>query len=513
MALDPSISLQGLGAQSQTFNPMETVLNYAKLGQIQQGMAASQQQIAASKAAQAISEAQLPGVQAESAIKQRDAEFNKFLKDNAGQFYDTDEKTGIQVFNPSKAADAAAKAGYLDKARSGLASDLSNQWQTISNAQGNIRTQNDAVDLGNKILKLQNDSVGHVANILDNTPLAERDQQLQTLTGGLDKLIPGSDLGKSIISKLGTPKPVLDANGQPVIDQKTGQPQVTIVANPTAIAAYKKASIDAATQNSQLLARQEAEKRWELTSQSPAAYATSGPEINAAYTALRSAGIGEDKVPSGLSLNALKQLGYGEIVKDAVVSNMAPAATRQDYLNKYTEAQKDIAATNNAINVVSKANTDLLGTRPGSIASGAFIKWVSQNPAYRSVETAVTRHNAMYPNDQIDPSTMTLREIGAKLQGTLINRRSDAEVYLNAAKTQELPTNAPAGGVPSAERPAGVPVPGGVQNPPATRTPKSNAVTRADGKVLMKGPNGKTGFVSPSGVAEAERQGWSRVSK
>ena len=82
MALDPTISLQGLGASNKGPTMMDTMGQWANLAQIGQNINASKQNVEASKASQANTEAQLPGLQADSAIKQRANQFNTWLASN-----------------------------------------------------------------------------------------------------------------------------------------------------------------------------------------------------------------------------------------------------------------------------------------------------------------------------------------------------------------------------------------------------------------------------------------------
>jgi len=440
MALDPSI---GLGFKPTTpFDPMGAAKQGMQLAQMGQQIEESKQNIAASKASQAHTEAQTPGAAADSEQKQRGLRYINWEQANKHKFVKPDGTIDTNAY-----VNHAANEGFGDFAAKVATSDLTRTADQIKNSTSQI-------DQGVKVQEFNEKTAAHAATLISAAPEKDRPALLRKIMDATEVIMPGS--GKYVFGLFGSQ----DDQGKVGVDNGR-------------LDAVRTATMTPQQQENLKMQKDQQAKAFELTMQSPDAYATTGPQVNAAYTALRAAGIGEDKVPNGLSMNDLARMGYEDIIKGSVTAGSVSTQSRQEYLNKFTEAQKDIANIKTALKVVETADTDVLGTKPGQIGSAKWNLWVKQNPQFSGLETAVARHNAAYPNDPIDPGTMSLGQIQAKLQQTLINRTNDSDIYYKASKTQQLPKGDPAGAVPSKELPKGVPAAG----PAGTNKPSGQTVT------------------------------------
>lgn len=457
MAIDPSISL-GLNNNNIDPNMLNNyAMNNMKLGQMAQGMQATQQQISASQASQANTEAALPGIQATSAANQRTNDFvTKWLPINQGRFTNPDgsvDSLGLTA--------AATAAGYGDAAQPIAARDIEMAGAAIKNVTSQ-QEQNIAK------ATFMNTAAGHLANLVSDPALSDSDATTM-LNKGItyaNSQVPGS--GSQLSQLLTKTVPVKDSKGNPVYQtDSTGSqvlddnnkpiPLTTQTVDRTAATEVARATQDMNTQFQNAQAKQRQDAALELTSQSPEGHSTTGPQVNAAYSALRAAGIGPDKVPNGMSLFDMKQAYgpvYGDIIGKAVVNNQVTPQTREAYYSQYVAAQKDVATINTALNQVQSMPETMLGTRPGAIVGGAFNKWLSANPQYAALGTAVQAHNNSYPNDQIDPGVLNIQQIQAKLQVDKTNRTNDSTINYNASGQQTLPGagGGTGGNVPSPSR-------------------------------------------------------------
>lgn len=128
MALDPSVILQG--------KQPDIAGNISGIASAASTMAA------------------LPGIQADSAIKQRAVKFNQWIYDNGGDFvYQPTDKDGNEIssekplVNVAGLVKAAADAGYLPEAQAVAAADLANQAQVLANSL--TKTQNEGAEITN----------------------------------------------------------------------------------------------------------------------------------------------------------------------------------------------------------------------------------------------------------------------------------------------------------------------------------------------------------------------------
>jgi hypothetical protein len=403
-------------------------------------MASMIQQIQASKANQANTEAQLPGIQADSEVKQRALRFNDWTSKNAASFRNADGSV-----NTLKAVEAAKDAGFGNEAQAFAANDLQGEANRIKNATDQQSQQHAQ---SNFMIK----GIAHTASLIDGMPEDEAGALLKKSAALQDQLVPGS--GQQMLGMLTRTEEVKGPDGKPVMGPD-GNPVMKQTIDKNAIKGAKTASMSALEQNDLALRTSRQNADFENSMQTPEGHATSGPIVNAAYAALRSAGYGEDKVPTGLSAYQLKQMGYGDIIKEAVTANKIPAASRQQQFNEGLIAQNDVKQIDLALQAVGKADNKSLATRPGSLATDAFDKWVAQNPAYAGLKTAIVTHNSKYPTDIIDPAAMSLGQIKAKLEQTKLRRAQDADTWLGASGMTQLPGNPAQGGIPDQQLPPG----------------------------------------------------------
>lgn len=454
MAIDASIPL-GIKTGDTSGGVMAGIEGGMKLASLAQQIEASKQSVEASKASQALVEAQTPGAAADSEVKQRALRFNAWTQQNASKFRRPDGSV-----NTLAAAEAAKDAGFANEGLALAAQDLKAEHDRIANATDE---QTRAHAQANFAIK----NIAHAAMQADGLPEDQAGAILAKAQQFQNSLVPG--IGDHTIDVLTKTVEVKDKDGKPVIGPD-GQPLVKRVPNPVAIKAAKDASMTALEQSDLALrtARQNAD--FENSLQTPEGRSTTGPLANAAYAALRSQGYGEDKVPSGLSALQLKNMGYGDIIKDAVTGNKIPAATRQQQFNEGLMAQNDVKQIDLALQAVGRADNKTLATRPGSMTTDAFDKWIGQNPQYAGMKTAIVVHNSKYPSDQIDPATMSLGQIKAKLEQSRLRRQQDADTWLGASGMTQLPGNPAPGGVPSA-----APQPQAAPQPAAPAAPQPAA--------------------------------------
>lgn len=442
MALDPSISL---GVKSYA-PPPTSLSDYALNGM---KMASMAQQISASKSEQANTEAALPSIQAKADTDQRQNDFvTKWLPANKDAFTDADGNVNMLKLTQKASAD-----GMGDAALSIGAHDIANAGAII----GNAKTQQEA-----QIAKAtyMNTTAGHMANIVADPALSDDEASalIKKAATYANSVVPGS--GDQAAQLLTKQVPQVDKDGNQIF-KATDQgptPVINTTIDRTAAKEVARATQDLSTQFQNAQAKQRQDAALEISSQTPEGHATTGPQVNAIYQALRGAGIGPDKVPNGMSIFDMKQAygsQYGDIIGKAVLNNQVQPSTREVYQAEAFKAKKDIAIIDTALEQATKMPKDMLGTRPGAIVGGLFNKWATANPQFAGMVTAVQTHNALYPSDPIDPGSMSVAQILEKLGVDKSNRTKDFGINSEAAGMQTLPSNgAPAAGQPTQNVPS-----------------------------------------------------------
>ena len=187
MAIDPNISL---GFQQPKTPDLSQYMNMALTGQQLQNAQTQNQ----------LGQAQLPGVQAESDIKQRAADFNKWITDNKSNYTNEDGTPNIEKF-----VNGASSAGYFKEAQATASTDLANKAAVIKNST-------DAQSKNIATMNYTQSQIGHVANLLTNAPPEQRQALLQQYANYSNTQVPGS--GQQLQLTLGG------------VDPKTGAPMV-----------------------------------------------------------------------------------------------------------------------------------------------------------------------------------------------------------------------------------------------------------------------------------------------
>lgn len=514
MPLDPSISLGVKTPQTNNYlAPIETGLKLAALS-LQPELI--QQQISASRTSEEATRAGIPGIQAESALKQRDLDYTKFLKDNAENFYDTNPETGQKTFNMNKTFDVLGKAGYLDKARQGMAEDLSNQATTIANASGQIKNQSDAVNFGNLVQKSKRDTLAYAANLLSNTPEDQREQALKDIVSGIDNIFPKQlNMSAEITNGLTKQEPVLGTDGKPVIGED-GKPVTRTVVNKDAVYGYKQASIDAATQQNYELQKRELNANLERYAQSPEAYNGNSTLSVLGRKILAKQGI---DVPEGTPYRDLVQL-YGDKLKDLATNDVVSTESRLGIKEKIAAAQIDINNISAAQAAAIAYGKPIMGTRIGSFTSDVWNRLVKESPQLERLRTAVQLYNSRFKDDPIDPGKLTVAQILEKLGEFKTYRQNDLAINaknfgpnINTGSTagaENVPSVAPGGGTPSTG--AGIVPPQTQAAPQPAPTPEAKKSSNVPaGKIRVKSPTGQIGLI-PEGRWEAYKsQNYTRV--
>jgi hypothetical protein len=413
MAIDPSISLGVRTPEPLDLSKIQQIRNLAAQEQAAyQNIAASQQQIAASQAQQRATEAGIPGIQAETELKQRAAKFKQWTTDKANEFID---ENGMP--DPRKFSMAAARDGFYTEAQAIAAADLSN----ISQALANSRTQQ---DLNTNKFDFTQKALAHTANLLDVAPAEKRGQILNQYADFADKLVPGS--GGQLRQSFQTD--TIDKTGIPGVDDKK------IKAVKEATATY--------LQQQDLVMRQAAQG---LTF-AQSAFTKNGQDPNSLESrSLRNfierQSNGSIRLPDTVSaFDIMTKPIYKPAAEQYVLGQQMPTATRAEAVSTSAAIQSTIASYDAAINQLGRVKPALLATRLGTIGSTAFQRFIAQNPELAGLETAVQVHNNQFPNDPIDTNRQTVGEIKAKLgagREQLVSRGAGAAAV---AQQPTLPT-------------------------------------------------------------------------
>lgn len=263
MPIDASIPLDVKQPQVPTLNDWATLAN-------------TRQNISASQTQQQATQAQIPGMQADAQLKQRQAAFKQWQVQNADRYMvpdpNSDDDNAPKVPDINKFVNLATQDGFTTEAQQVAATDLDNKSKAITNS----------TSANNYMM----DALGHTANLLSGTtkpavnadgspvidPVTKKqamvpdtEQQLKLLrqySQFTEQKVPGS--GQYLMKAFTTPAPAaspqqVPANGgvaTPNQDGSQSLPPVTITApqpgiNQEAIQAVKQATISPETQVSQ----------------------------------------------------------------------------------------------------------------------------------------------------------------------------------------------------------------------------------------------------------------------
>lgn len=189
MALDPNIALQFNNATLAN-SPMAGVTAGINNVNTMQNTAMSQ--------------AQQPGVEANSAMLQRQNLGQKWLQDNSDRYQITNEN-GSKSFDSARAASDLANAGYPEMASQLAAHYLNNEVLKTSAASGRM-------EMVNKL----GDAVASIAGTMPDGPA--RDAAIEKYTGAMDGAgyVPGTGIkmGQNVAQQFWAK----DAHGQPIMN-------------------------------------------------------------------------------------------------------------------------------------------------------------------------------------------------------------------------------------------------------------------------------------------------------
>lgn len=412
MAIDPNISL-GVKAPEG--------LDVAKYAQLANTLTQNQ-----------VLQAQIPGIQAESEIKKRAADFNSWLTSNRQKLVNPDGSPNIDSI-----VNHASEAGYFNEAQATAAHNFATQAASIKNST-------DIQDRNLKTAKFTQDLLANTATLLHAAPEDKRPVLLQQYAQYADKLIPGS--GQQITQVFGKP------------DDKTG----VLGVDSKAISAVKQATVTAlqeqqlALQTGQLgvsqgqlgISQQDLALRQAAQSKQFAAegFTPEGKdpesEVNKMFRdTMRRSGV---PVDDNMTIWRAQQIaGTRETATTAQGAQIMPTGTRAGALANQAELTATHQNYKAAIDAASVVKKDILGTKLGTIGSSAWQKYIAQNKELAGLETAIRVHNddPVFKNDPIDPSKMTVAQIISKLKAAdtqILNRAAGQAAVVG---TQQFPSN------------------------------------------------------------------------
>ena len=408
MAIDPTISL---GVQTPKTPDINQWAQLANLGMQNQAM---QQQISASQTAQQAQQAQIPGIQAESDIKKRAADFNQWITDNKSTYTNEDGTPNIQKF-----VNGASSAGYFKEAQATAAADLANQATAVANSAN-------AQDKALKMVNFTQNAQGHIATLLDAAPEAQRPALLQQYSTFLNKTIPGS--GDQVTQALSGPP-----------DPNTGATTI----DPAKIAAVKKATMTplegsnlAIAQGQLGVSQGQLGVSQEGMAQSGAANITS-PDARKPDSVVsanmrtwaRNAGI--NGVTDNMSAADITHLpGYSGAISNAVVPASAKAAATQEAVGNLQLSNKYGVAATAVDRLISRGILDS-GTNLSS--------WMEQNaskfqndPDVRNLQAQLNDITAANPAVNLNVGSSALSAQLKTLQGAALKNSNTASTVANS---------------------------------------------------------------------------------
>jgi hypothetical protein len=324
MAIRPEISLQA-GKIPQDTGIVGGIERGMKLQQLAMQPAILEQQLAtarqaelASRAATAISQAQLPGVTAESTKKTREmVDFPAWLQQNGGKFIDPKTNT----IDTNRLVEGALGAGFGQEALTYSGSELSRVKQQIDNATSEQDRQA-------KLMKYKDDSIQTIGNFLHAAPPENRLALLNQLTESLDKQFPDARIGTGIRNMF--------------IDEDRNK----------GITKVNEGVIKAARTAGMTPAEQEANAReWAKLNPEFAATQQNVVPVEARIAAVRDAEIG-DQIIRG---NTDAITAIPDLAKQLKLSTR-PGAITMDLWNKYVAQSPEAARINAQINAYNARN-------------------------------------------------------------------------------------------------------------------------------------------------------------
>jgi hypothetical protein len=419
MAIDPNISL---GVKSPEGLDITKYAQLANLAQQNQNL----------QAEYATKMAALPGVEADSAIKKRAADFNNWLTQNRAKLVNQDGSPNVDAI-----INHASSAGYFNEAQSAAA----HKFQTDA---AQIKNSTDIQDRNLKTSKYTQDLLSTTATLLDAAGEKQRPELLQKYAQYADSLIPGS--GKQITTIFGKP------------NKETG----TIDVNQENVKAIKQATINALQQeqlgiqkgqlgisygqlgiSQQDLALRQAAQGKEFAA---AGFTPEGQdpksEVNQMFReTMRKSGV---PVDDNMTIWKAQQIaGTKETATAAQTGQIVPAATRAGALANIGELEGYNKQLQTGINASSKLAKDKdYDTKIGQIGNALRSRF-ENDPEFAGMRTLVQVHNAnpLFKDDQIDVTMMSPRQILRKLQADQALVQNKISGQSNVVGAQQFPSN------------------------------------------------------------------------
>jgi len=478
MAIDPSISL--------SVKPAEPVINqFAEYANLARTMA------------------ELPGIQADTALKVRQQKWKEWQTNNSEHYVHEiepvgadlkdlksktlDELSNTEVAKPQMVIDtvgyaaAAAKAGFYEEAQSVAAHDLANQAQALQNKQSAMGLA--TTELLQRQMQISNDEAagnlavsarGHLSNIMEayrvnnGIGMAPTPDQQKMLDTFYAKNLKGlqDQFGKSlqVTAIVGEPPPGMERDEQ---GQMVPAPYHY---NPAEGAAWQLAASDAAAQ--------------EKLAQDKATYfGPAGRDPNSDLSKSLGARVAEaagDKRYLGMSAAQLMQ---DPVASTYLTSIINPQSERAAAVTAALTANNQKSVIDNGINAINRFNSKLTGVDAASMQSRPSVFFSQMASKFMNDPDFVAAKLAYERITQSNPDkTWTQMSMSALMQDLKTQSAQYDPIIERGVKIGAAPTIAGAGAAAGAA-------------PSGPRTTK------------MKSPGGKTYDVPSNEVAEAKARG------
>lgn len=402
-------------------------------------MAQARQNIEQSQAATANMQAQNPGIIAESAMKQKQAAGQAWLTDNAAKFKNEDGS-----INMSGLVNAAKSSGHVDLAQQ-IALNDAKQLSDYATAKINEATATYApqaskaaadkasADAASATTDAVAKTWGHMSTFLKGLPPEQQAQAYMLQRAALMQQNPVVFNNATLPEYNGKNMPAIQA----ALEKGSMTPEVT-----------KNLELGFGTlgvsQGNLALAQQGQGFNFASAGFTPEGKDPNSGVSRQARQIAQQAGL---PVTDNMSLFDMNRIpGFAQALGQAQGAQIAPAGVRAEAVGAAATQQTTAEMLAEAAKSTRGFSKDLIGTRLGTIGGTAWQKYVTQEPRLAALGTQIQTYNSQFPNDPIDPSKLSLGEIGAKLEAGSKMLGARAKGSAKIAETQRLPSTQPAGG-------------------------------------------------------------------
>lgn len=399
MALDPQISLGVKGPQPIDFTRFAQLKNLAAQNE------AIYQSIEESKA-------RVPGVQADSEVKQRGLRFNDWVAKNSPQFQNADG-----TLDYGKAVRQATAAGFANEARDLAKSDIVNSGLAIKNATDQTSADKAKLELGFKTLSYGGHFFSNLPEDKQGEYLPETEKQLNSMAPGT-----GTQFAQMVTLKGPDGKPMLDKNGKPVIDKSM-------------VTALRLSGMNAETQ--------------ERIAQSGTLSGTSAEARDPNSELSKS--MAQAAIDAGVPNVVVGKTAYATLKNDKLFQDLQaaaviPAELKADGAKAVDALKIDGNKMGTAASLIERlvASGDLPKGNMVSTLFGMKIDQIRNKPAHAAVVSLLTELQARYPN--IDPTKLDGPSLSAALralQVTTMNSAGQKAQNLNKSTFNKVDTGTP----------------------------------------------------------------------